>query len=38
MILIIKLALPQFAGGEGLQIWRAAANILKKKSYIADKG
>jgi hypothetical protein len=30
---------PQVAdGGEGLQIWRAAANILNKQSRTADKG
>jgi hypothetical protein len=25
-------------GGEGLQIWRVAANILNKQSRTADKG
>jgi hypothetical protein len=25
-------------GGEGLQIWRVAANILNKQSLTADKG
>jgi hypothetical protein len=25
-------------GGDGLQIWRIAANILNKKSWTADKG
>jgi hypothetical protein len=25
-------------GGDGLQIWRIAANILKKQSQAADKG
>jgi hypothetical protein len=30
---------PQVAdGGEGLQIWRAAENILNKQSQTADKG
>jgi hypothetical protein len=30
---------PQVAdGGEGLQIWRVAANILNKQSQTADKG
>jgi hypothetical protein len=30
---------PQVAdGGEGLQIWRVAANILNKQSRTADKG
>jgi hypothetical protein len=30
---------PQVAdGGNGLQIWRVAANILNKQSWIADKG
>jgi hypothetical protein len=25
-------------GGEGLQIWRVAANVLKKQSLTADNG
>jgi hypothetical protein len=30
---------PQVAdGGESLQIWRAAANILNKQLWTADKG
>jgi hypothetical protein len=28
---------PQVADGEGLQIWRVAANILNKQSRPADK-
>jgi hypothetical protein len=33
------MARPQVAdGGESLQIWRVAANILNKKSRTADKG
>jgi hypothetical protein len=33
------MARPQVAdGGEGLQIWRVAANILNKQSWIVDKG
>jgi hypothetical protein len=33
------MAHPQVAdGGEGLQIWRVAANILNKQSQTADKG
>jgi hypothetical protein len=33
------MARPQVAdGGEGLQIWRVAANILNKQSRSADKG
>jgi hypothetical protein len=32
------MARPQVADGEGLQIWRAAANILNKQSRTADKG
>jgi len=33
------VARPQVAdGGEGLQIWRVAANILNKQSRTADKG
>jgi hypothetical protein len=33
------MARPQVAdGGEGLQIWRVAANILDKQSRTADKG
>jgi hypothetical protein len=33
------MALPQVAdGGESLQIWRVAANILNKQSRTADKG
>jgi hypothetical protein len=33
------MARPQVAdGGDGLQIWRVAANILNKKSRTADKG
>jgi hypothetical protein len=33
------MARPQVAnGGDGLQIWRIAANILNKQSLIADKG
>jgi hypothetical protein len=32
-------ARPQIAdGGEGLQIWRVAANMLNKQSRTADKG
>jgi hypothetical protein len=34
-----SLARPQVAdGGDGLQIWRVAANILNKQSQAADKG
>jgi hypothetical protein len=33
------MARPQVAdGGEGLHIWRVAANILNKQSRTADKG
>jgi hypothetical protein len=33
------MARPQVAdGGDGLQIWREAANILNKQSRTADKG
>jgi hypothetical protein len=33
------MARPQVAdGGDGLQIWRVAANILNKQSRTADKG
>jgi hypothetical protein len=33
------VACPQFAdGGDGLQIWRLAANILNKQSRTTDKG
>jgi hypothetical protein len=33
------MACPQVAdGGEGLQIWRVAADILNKQSRTADKG
>jgi hypothetical protein len=33
------MARPQVAdGGDGLQIWRAAANILDKQPRTADKG
>jgi hypothetical protein len=33
------MAHPQVAdGGDGLQIWRVAANIMNKKSRKADKG
>jgi hypothetical protein len=33
------MARPQGAdGGDALQFWRAAANILNKKSQTADKG
>jgi len=33
------MACPQVAvGGEGLQIWRVAANILNKQSWRANKG
>jgi hypothetical protein len=33
------MARPQVAdGGNGLQIWRVAANILNKQSRTADKG
>jgi hypothetical protein len=33
------MARPQVAdGGEGLQVWRVAANILNKQSRTADKG
>jgi hypothetical protein len=33
------MARPQVAdGGDGLQIWKVAANILNKKSRTADKG
>jgi hypothetical protein len=33
------MARPQVAdGGEGLQIWRGAANILNKQTWTADKG
>jgi hypothetical protein len=32
------MACPQFAdGGDGLQMWRLAANILNKQSSTADK-
>jgi hypothetical protein len=34
-----SMALPQVAdGGDGLQIWRVAANLLNKQSRTADKG
>jgi hypothetical protein len=33
------MARPQVAdGGDGLQIWRVAANILNKQSRTAEKG
>jgi hypothetical protein len=32
------MARPQVAEGDGLQIWRVAANILNKQSRRADKG
>jgi hypothetical protein len=33
------MAHPQVAdGGDGLQIWKVAANILNKQSWTADKG
>jgi hypothetical protein len=32
------MARPQVADGDGLQIWRVAANILNKQSRAADKG
>jgi hypothetical protein len=32
-----NMARPKIADGEGLQIWRVAANILNKKSRTADK-
>jgi hypothetical protein len=33
------MAQPQVAdGGDGLQIWRVAANILNKQSQTADRG
>jgi hypothetical protein len=33
------MALPQVAvGGDGLQMWTVAANILNKKSRTADRG
>jgi hypothetical protein len=33
------MARPQVAdGGDGLQVWRVAANILNKQSRTADKG
>jgi hypothetical protein len=33
------MARPQVAdGGDGLQIWRVAANILNKQSRIAERG
>jgi hypothetical protein len=33
------MARPQVAdGGDGLQIWRVAANILNKQSWTADNG
>jgi hypothetical protein len=33
------MACPQVAdGGDGLQIWKVAANILNKQSWTADKG
>jgi len=33
------MACPQVAvGGEGLQIWKVAANILNKQVWTADKG
>jgi hypothetical protein len=35
----IIMARPQVAdGGDGLQIWRVAANILNKQSQTVDKG
>jgi hypothetical protein len=38
-ILVIRINLIQGASsGSGLQIWRAAANILNKQSRTADKG
>jgi hypothetical protein len=34
-----RMARPQVAdGGDGLQIWRVAANILNKQSRTVDKG
>jgi hypothetical protein len=36
---ILHIFGPQVAdGGDGLQIWRVAANILNKQSRTADKG
>jgi hypothetical protein len=32
------MARPQVADGDGLQMWRVAANILNKQSRTADKG
>jgi hypothetical protein len=32
------MARPEVADGDGLQIWRVAANILNKPSRTADKG
>jgi hypothetical protein len=33
------MARPQVAGkGDGLQVWRVAANVLNKQSRTADKG
>jgi hypothetical protein len=32
------MARPQVADGDGLQVWRVAANILNKLSRTADKG
>jgi hypothetical protein len=33
------MARPQVAdGGDGVQVWRIAANILNKQSRISDKG
>jgi hypothetical protein len=32
------MALPQFAAGDRLQIWRADANILTEQSRTSDKG
>jgi hypothetical protein len=32
------MARPQVADGDGLQIWKIAANILNKELWIADKG
>jgi hypothetical protein len=33
------MELPRVAGGgDGLQVWRVAANILNKQSRTADKG
>jgi hypothetical protein len=38
-LMLVILRFPQVAdGGDGLQIWRVAANILNKQSRTADRG